>query len=150
MQRVSFDPWPLLLMIYGVSGVFLRLSPIPVFTDSEIKQCGGLIRIPELTMTPSRILLFAQCRHARENHTASNPNLANLGDNMLRAKVVSKASADGGKTWHNWTIHTKDVGHSHGKAIYDRIAKQVAKHNLLGWSRTFHQRRPFFTLCVDR
>ena len=41
-----------------------------VFTAAEIKQCGD-IRIPELTRTPSRILLFAQCRSANSSRSST-------------------------------------------------------------------------------
>jgi hypothetical protein len=43
---------------------------------------------------------------------------------MMHAKVISKASSDGGRSWVNFTVHTP-LSHSHGAAIYDRVAKQV-------------------------
>jgi hypothetical protein len=94
----------------------------PVFTPAEVAECGD-IRIPELTLTPSRLLLFAQCRNANGSHPGAALH-AGLGDNMIRAKVISKTSSDGGKSWENFTVHTP-VSHSHGAAIYDRVAKQV-------------------------
>ena len=65
----------------------------PVFTSEEVGQCRK-IRIPELAVTPSQILLFAQCRDANGSSA-----VAGLRDDMVHAKVVSKASTDGGETW---------------------------------------------------
>jgi hypothetical protein len=95
-------------------------NPWPVFTADEVRQCGN-IRIPELTVTPSRIIIWAQCRSANTSNSAALPP---FGDNMIHAKVVSKASSDLGESWTNWTVHTP-VQYSHGKAIFDRVAKQV-------------------------
>lgn len=95
-------------------------APWAVFTAEEVSQCGR-IRIPELTRTPSRILLFAQCRFANQSGSAG---LRGAMDDMTHAKVISKASRDGGRTWGDFTVHTP-LKYSHGAAIYDRVAKQV-------------------------
>lgn len=101
----------------STTGVFASAdTPWPVFTAKEVAQCGK-IRIPELTQTPSRIIIWAQCRSANASSSSSF-------DNMLHAKVVSKMSTDHGKSWSNWTIHTPKQ-YSHGKGIYDRVAKTV-------------------------
>ena len=97
-------------------------KPWPVFTAEEVRQCGR-IRTPEITVTPSRLLLFAQCRSANAS-VGSTADTSRAFDNMVHAKVVSKASIDNGRTWANFTVHTP-VAHSHGAAIYDRVAKQV-------------------------
>ena len=98
--------------------------PWQVFTPDEVRQCGK-IRIPELTVTPSRIIVWAQCRSANTSGSAAAPaGPPRLGDNMVHAKVVSKASSDNGASWTNWTVHTP-VQYSHGKAIFDRVARQV-------------------------
>ena len=109
-------------------------KPWAVFTADEVRQCGR-IRTPEITVTPSRLLLFAQCRSANASTLGSAAD-ASLGsavdasralDNMLHAKVVSKSSTSSGRTWANFTVHTP-AAHSHGAAIYDRVAKQVVSH----------------------
>ena len=101
-----------------------------VFTKEELSQCGGVIRIPQLTQTPERLLLFGQCRYAKKNGTATE-NSTMLGDSMVNTKVVSKASFDG-QTWTNFTVHTP-ISYSSGMAIYDRVRKRVGAphHNLL-------------------
>ena len=114
-------------------------APTPVFTEAELALCGGKIRIPEMVWTPSRILLVAQCRcwgfpvaksggcdhpappATGDGSTNSTPPLT---DNMIYTKVVTKASADNGRTWENFTVVTP-ISYSHGMPVYDRVAKQV-------------------------
>ena len=91
-----------------------------VFTDEEVKQCGD-IRIPEMTVTPSGVLLLAQCRQANISSSRAGRRL----DDQSQAKVVTKFSHDMGKTWGPMVVLTKERGHSHGQAIYDRIRKRV-------------------------
>ena len=109
-------------------------APWQVFTADEVAECGD-IRIPELTVTPSRLLLFAQCRtylpgnlqKKKKNSSTRFPLLvpeSNVGDNMIHATVISKMSTDNGRTWTNFTVHTP-ISFSHGAAIYDALAKQV-------------------------
>ena len=108
-------------------------GPGAIFTAAEVAQCGN-IRIPELTVTPSRILLFAQCRLANVSAPADLRGdlrgdlraglRAGVGDDMIHAKVISKASSDGGRSWENFTVLT-GVSHSHGAAIYDRVTQRV-------------------------
>ena len=125
----------------GVTGA---AAPTRVFTDAELAQCGGKIRIPQLVATPSRILVVAQCRcwgfPVSKSGGCDHPNATagappnddddgtgpapRLTDNMIYSKVVSKASADGGLTWTNFTVLTP-LSYSHGMPIYDRVAKQV-------------------------
>ena len=100
---------------------------VQVFTKAELAQCGNVIRIPELTRTPERLLLFAQCRKAQMggNQTggAHVQSSSMLGDSMVQTKVISKASFDG-LSWTNFTVHTP-VSYSSGMAIYDRVRKRV-------------------------
>ena len=117
-----------------------RAAPTPVFTEAELALCGGKIRIPEMVWTPSRILLVAQCRcwgfpvaksggcdHPAPPATGddgSTDSTPPLTDNMIYTKVVTKASADNGRTWENFTVVTP-ISYSHGMPVYDRVAKQV-------------------------
>lgn len=120
----SAIPPGLLLLIVLLALFFTTAaasSPLSsIFTPSEIAGCGK-IRIPELVLTPSRILAFGQCRDFKPQPQQHR----GFGDNMLHAKVVSKASSDGGITWENYTIHSPRTGFSHGAPIYDAVMKQV-------------------------
>jgi Neuraminidase (sialidase) len=102
-------------------------KPAAVFTPGEIAQCGH-IRIPDIAVTPTRMILVAQCRDAntsKDTHAESTPlQRLPITDNMLNAKVVTKSSTDGGNTWHNWTILTP-ISYSHGALVYDAVNKQV-------------------------
>ena len=89
-----------------------------VFSTAEVEQCGN-IRIPQMTVTPSGVLLAAQCRKA--NHTT---NSTGLGDDMVRAKVVTKFSSDLGQTWGPMKVLTP-IAHSHGQVVYDAVRKRV-------------------------
>ena len=95
-------------------------KPWPVFTADEIKQCGR-IRIPELTACPSRILLVAQCRDANRSRAE---NREGVGDDMVHAKVITKSSIDGGRTWADFTVLTA-ISHSHGAAIFDAFTNRT-------------------------
>ena len=54
---------------------------VTVFTKEEVAQCGD-IRIPQMTVTPSGILLLAQCRDANTTLQTPRPGQkGNLGDN---------------------------------------------------------------------
>lgn len=121
MNRVVLT---LFLILNVTSSSKLANQITAVFTDHEVEQCGK-IRIPELAQTPSRILLFAQCREANQSHypTAGSGH-ESIGDDMIHAKVISKASSDNGLTWVNFTVHTP-ISYSHAAPIYDRVARQV-------------------------
>ena len=103
----------ILLLLFALPNA---LDASLVFSKEEVEACGK-IRIPQMTVTPSGVLLVAQCRNA------SNGGL--LQDNMLFAKVVTKHSADGGKTWGDMQVLTPERGHSHGQVVYDRLRKRV-------------------------
>ena len=96
----------------------LGSSPIGyVFQRNETDLCGYEhgIRIPQMTVTPTGILLVGQCRNA----------VSGLGDDMSNAKIVSKFSPDMGKTWGPMKILSPRKGYSHGQVVYDRIRKRV-------------------------
>lgn len=137
----STGPWNSLVQPHGV--VFIVLTPVKVapvetlshtsrrrmpaspgivdvFTQDEVKQCGD-IRIPQMTVTPSGVLLAAQCRNAN-----SSSNAGQLGDNMIHAKVVTKFSRTHGTTWEPMRVLTP-VAFSHGQVVYDA----VRNHTLL-------------------
>ena len=94
---------------------------IKVFTNEEIAQCGD-IRVPQMTVTPEGVLLLAQCRVANATHDDI------VGDDQSRAKVVSKFSADYGKTWSAMRVITPEAGHSHGQIVFDRKRNRVLMH----------------------
>lgn len=62
---------------------------------------------------------------ARNNAPTHNGAAASLKDNMVHAKVISKASYDNGETWGNFTVHTP-IGYSHGAALYDSVTRTVS------------------------
>ena len=107
-----------ILMLLLVSAARAKDTITAVFTDEEIAQCGD-IRIPQMTVTPKGVLLLAQCRGSFDGI---------VGDDQTRAKVVSKFSADYGKTWSAMSVITPKVGHSHGQVVYDRIRDRVLMH----------------------
>lgn len=96
---------------------------VTVFTKEEVAQCGD-IRIPQMTVTPSGILLLAQCRDANTTLRTRSGQKGNLGDNMINAKVVSKFSTDAGLTWGPMRVLTP-ISHSHGQVVYDAQRKRV-------------------------
>lgn len=99
----------------------IQFAGLPVFTDEEVAQCGD-IRIPEMTVTPTGVLLLAQCRNANSTASSGRRRL----DDMSHAKVLTKRSTDMGKTWDEpMTVLTPKRGHSHPQAVYDRVRKQV-------------------------
>merc|ERR1719149_223735 len=89
-------------------------EPVEIFTADEVAQCGD-IRIPQMTVTPSGILLAAQCRNA--NSSLEN-GFVGVGDNMVKSKVVTKFSKDHGITWGPMQVLTP-ISHSHGQVVYD-------------------------------
>lgn len=96
-----------------------------VFTDEELSRCGAKntpgIRIPQTTVTPSGVLLLAQCRQA-----VASPGAGGLEDDQSRARVISKFSHDNGTTWGPMQVLSGEgVGFSHGQAVYDRKRKRV-------------------------
>ena len=95
---------------------------VDIFTAAELQQCGN-IRIPQMTVTPTGVLLSAQCRHA--NQTSGTPT--KLGDNMIHAKVVTKFSDDFGVRWGPMQVLTP-IAHSHGQVVYDAVRKRVLLH----------------------
>ena len=97
------------------------LAGTPVFTAEEVSQCGD-IRIPEVTVTPTGVLLLAQCRYANASGVGKGRRRL---DDMSHAKVLTKFSEDFGKTWGPMTVLTPKRGHSHPQAVYDRKRKQV-------------------------
>jgi|EP01046_Picozoa_sp_COSAG06_P000592 hypothetical protein len=92
-----------------------RAAAVVVFPPSEVAMCQ-LIRTPQMTVTPTGVLLTAQCRVAAANGT--------VNDDQHSAKVVSKFSRDMGRTWGPMQELTPR-GYSHGIAVYDRIRKRV-------------------------
>ena len=112
-------------MLAIVSLALLADFPIvDVFTQDELYECGGEIRIPQMTVTPSGVLLIGQCR--KTNSSAAH---VGLGDDQTHCRVLSKFSSDNGLTWSPMKILTPEVGHSHGVAVYDSVRKQT----LLQW-----------------
>ena len=93
-----------------------------VFTDAEVHQCGD-IRIPQMTITPSGVLLVAQCRSANQTGDVR----VDVRDNMVHAKVVTKLSADNGTTWGPMKVLTP-IAHSHGQVVYDAVRQRVLLH----------------------
>eukprot|EP01045_Picozoa_sp_COSAG04_P027759 COSAG04_NODE_4133_length_2278_cov_1.368518_1_plen_330_part_10 len=99
-------PGPLLAV------VSLSAAAVVVFPPSEVAMCQ-LVRDPQMTVTPTGVLLIAQCRVA-------DP----ADDDQHRAKVVSKFSPDFGRSWEPMRELTP-MAHSHGTAIYDRVRRRV-------------------------
>lgn len=93
-------------------------ADVTIFTAKEVGQCGD-IRIPQMTATPSGILLAAQCRFANQSD--------DTGDDMVHAKVVTKFSADFGSTWGPMRVLTP-IAHSHGQVVYDAIRRRTILH----------------------
>ena len=91
---------------------------VDIFTEAEVASCGK-IRIPQMTVTPSGVLLVAQCRMA--NMTTPT---GGLDDDQHLATVVSKFSTDGGLTWGAMKTLT-GVGYSHGQVVYDAVRQRV-------------------------
>jgi hypothetical protein len=86
---------------------------------SYARDCG-MVRTPELVKTPTKLLLFGQCRHANASDTGNNEAAARLGlgDDMLTVRMVTTESLDNGQTWGN--IQTvSSIARSVGVGIYD-------------------------------
>eukprot|EP01065_Artemidia_motanka_P012817 TRINITY_DN1707_c0_g2_i2.p1 TRINITY_DN1707_c0_g2~~TRINITY_DN1707_c0_g2_i2.p1 ORF type:complete len:459 (+),score=154.32 TRINITY_DN1707_c0_g2_i2:57-1379(+) len=102
----------------NASGSEITADVTKVFADATAKGCG-MIRTPELAVTPSGILLVGQCRDA-----PSDADIPNLGDDFRKDRMVAVNSKDGGKTWTNYRyISEKACGV--GATVYDAVRKQV-------------------------
>lgn len=104
------------------TGRAIRVEPTDVWRN--LATWCGQIRTPELTITPSRILLIGQCRNG--NVTRNGHDSESFGDDMRPDRLVLIASTDGGQTWDPDSIQViSDRGCSVGVAQYDALRKQV-------------------------
>jgi hypothetical protein len=120
-------------------------------------ECGE-IRTPELVKTPSKLLLFGQCRHASASAAVSNQvhggatggdgggngaastsgrdgagvDLAvkGLGDDMRTVRMLTVESTDMGRTWGNIAIVSAIVSDSVFPPNIQRIASVRGLANL--------------------
>lgn len=96
----------------------LAASPsVDIFTAADVASCGK-IRIPQMTVTPTGILLVAQCRTANMMSSSGG-----LDDDQHLSTVVSTFSRDG-LTWSPMVTLTA-IGYSHGQVVYDAVRKRV-------------------------
>jgi hypothetical protein len=97
----------------------ITVNATMAFTPNDTAACAE-IRTPELVLTPSAVLLFAQCRHSKKENTRG----AQYGDDFRQTKMIMKRSTDMGKTWGAMSyISPIDTGV--GVAIYDEDTKTV-------------------------
>ena len=92
-----------------------------VFTDAEIAACDK-IRIPKIVSTPSRVIVFGQCRNYGAALNATGHGA--LGDDFSTNQIVSKTSQDGGKTWGGFK-KWPSKGVSNPTPIYDHQRSAV-------------------------
>eukprot|EP00936_MAST-01D_sp_MAST-1D-sp1_P002656 g2656.t1 len=96
-------------------------TPGVVFTDAEIAACDK-IRIPKIVSTPSRVIVFGQCR----NYGAASraPDHEAFGDDFSTNQIVSKTSTDGGISWVDFKKWSSK-GISNPTPIYDHQRSSV-------------------------
>ena len=122
-MRAAFLAGFVLSLCLAIKGVDISDDYPTIFSENEVSECGD-IRIPQMTVTPSGVLLLAQCRQA--NASKSSSKRRRRLDDQSEAKVVKKFSADFGDSWSPMEVLTPDhAGYSHGQVVYDAVRKQV-------------------------
>eukprot|EP00038_Savillea_parva_P015785 m.14881 g.14881 ORF g.14881 m.14881 type:complete len:494 (-) comp3211_c0_seq1:244-1725(-) len=92
----------------------IQINATDVWGTKHATDCQQ-IRTPELVVTPSRVLLFGQCRNGHVNATT---NLHGLGDDMREDVIVSIAWE--GQSWNpNTYTALTPQGYSVGVGVYD-------------------------------
>ena len=100
----------------------VNINATLLFTEAEVAECG-FIRTPQPVLTASgNILLFAQCREARDQRRSEGVQVSNdrLRDDFRHCRMVLKTSADFGKTWGPMQF-VSEKGTGVGVAIFDHV-----------------------------